>query len=97
MQENVVITSYSIHYTKLYDWWAAGQIDQHPMLRQFVSVEHEQKILHFRELDDKVRQLTSAYIRARIRQGSVGKEDAKRNSEYGVIRRELEKKRNNFV
>jgi len=73
-------------------WWAAGQIDQHPMLRQFVSVEHEQKILHFRELDDKVRKLTSAYIRARIRQGSVGKEDAKRNSEYGVIRRELEKK-----
>lgn len=73
-------------------WWVAKMIDSTPVLRQFVSVEHERKILYFRELDTQVRKMTAEYIRTKIRTGLVEKEDAKRSSEFGIIRRELEKK-----
>lgn len=73
-------------------WWVAQMIDTTPVLRQFVSVEHERRILNFREIDAKVRSVTSECIRTRIRGGLIEKEDAKRSSEFGIIRRELEKK-----
>lgn len=73
-------------------WWVAQKIDASLVLRNFVSVEHERKIVNFRELDARVRKITAAAIRARVRQGIVDKEDVKRSSGFGVIRRELEKK-----
>lgn len=73
-------------------WWLARVIDASPVLRQFVSVEHERKIFNFRDLDEQVRRITAEYIRSRVRAGLVEKEDVKRASEFGLIRRELEKK-----
>ncbi len=73
-------------------WWAAQAIDGNPVLRSFVSVEHERKIQNFRELDAQVRQITAESIRTRIRSKLIEKDDAKRSSEFGLIRRELEKK-----
>ena len=72
--------------------WLVQKIDATPALRNFVSVEHERKIASFRALDDRVREITAQYIRTRIRQGLVEREDAQKSSEFGVIRRELEKK-----
>ena len=73
-------------------WWLVQKIDATPALRNFVSVEHERKIASFRALDDRVREITAQYIRTRIRQGLVAREDAQKSSEFGIIRRELEKK-----
>lgn len=72
--------------------WLAAQIDAEPALRQFVAVEHERKIAGFRALDDRVRAITAEYIRTRIRQQLNGREDSKYSSEFGLLRRELEKK-----
>lgn len=73
-------------------WWVAQKMDASPVLRHFVSVEHERKIVNFRELDASVRKITAAAIRARVRQGIVDKDEVKRSSGFGIIRRELEKK-----
>lgn len=73
-------------------WWVGRAIDATPVLRQFVSVEHERSIEKFRKLDDEVRKVTAEFIRTRIRAGLTEREDAPRNSEFGVIRRELEKR-----
>lgn len=73
-------------------WWVARTIDATPVLRQFVSVEHERSILNFRKLDEEVRKLTADCIRTKVRAGLTEHEDAKRNSEFGIIRRELEKR-----
>ncbi|CBL46089.1 Hypothetical protein HDN1F_25060 [gamma proteobacterium HdN1] len=73
-------------------WWVTQKFDASPVLRNFVSVEHERKIEHFRDLDARLRKITTAAIRARIRENITNKEDAKRSSGFGIIRRELEKK-----
>src|SRR5690606_16470586 len=66
--------------------------DSTPVLRNFVSIEHDRKIRSFCELDQQVRDVTAEYIRTRIRSGLAQKEDVKKSSEFGIIRRELEKK-----
>lgn len=81
--------SLEVNYAR---WWLGETIDATPALRNFVAVEHERKIASFRALDDRVRQITAQYIRTRIRQGLVAREDAQKSSEFGLIRRELEKK-----
>ena len=81
--------SLQVNYAR---WWLGETIDATPALRNFVSVEHERKIASFRALDDRVRDITAQYIRTRIRQGLVAREDAQKSSEFGLIRRELEKK-----
>lgn len=73
-------------------WWLVQKIDATPALRNFVAVEHERKIASFRALDDRVRAITAQCIRMRIRQGLVEREDAQKSSEFGIVRRELEKK-----
>ncbi|MBV2131589.1 DUF4011 domain-containing protein [Pseudomonas sp. MAP12] len=73
-------------------WWLVQKIDATPALRNFVAVEHERKIASFRALDDRVREITAQCIRMRIRQGLVEREDAQKSSEFGIVRRELEKK-----
>lgn len=73
-------------------WWSGRIIDETPLLRDFVSIEHEQKIVNFSHLDTQVQQLTSQVIRARLRQNTANIDQVKRNSEFGIIRREIEKK-----
>lgn len=73
-------------------WWVRLVVDATPALRTFVSVEHQRKIENFSQLDEEVRKITAEYIRTRIRRGLAEKDDVKKSSEYGIIRRELEKK-----
>lgn len=73
-------------------WWVAQKIDASPVIRNFVSVEHERKIENFRELDARVRKITSQAIRASVRYGLAEKESVSKTSEFGIIRRELEKR-----
>lgn len=73
-------------------WWANRMIDETSMLRDFVSIEHEQKISSFSALDKEVQSLTSQVIQAQLRQNTANIDEVKRNSEFGIIRREMEKK-----
>lgn len=73
-------------------WWLTRTVDASPELRRFVAREQEQKSRDFCRLDAQVRALTADFVRARVRLGLVEKEAAKRSSEFGIIRRELEKK-----
>lgn len=73
-------------------WWTAQIVDASPILRRFVPVEHERRITDFRELDAKVRAVTADYVRTRVRTGLADRDEVTRSSEFGIIRRELEKK-----
>src|SRR5690606_26114082 len=66
-------------------WWVGKAIDATPVLRQFVSVEHERSIEKFRILDEEMRKVTAEFIRTRVRSGLADREDVSRNSEFGVI------------
>lgn len=73
-------------------WLAPILIDARPELRRFSSVHHDDLIRTFRELDKKVAELTSSYIRAKL-SGSVPKRDAGgADPGYGVLSRELQRK-----
>lgn len=73
-------------------WWVTQKIDASTVIRNFVSVEHERKIINFRQIDQDVRKITAEHIRSRLRQGLVDKDEVKKTSEFGIIKRELEKK-----
>lgn len=72
--------------------WLAQQVDATPELRQFVPAEHERKIQRYREADDRVRDITTEYIRTRLRDGMARRDDDQLHGEFAVLRRELEKK-----
>jgi very-short-patch-repair endonuclease len=74
-------------------WWAAAMIDADDVLRGFNASLHGHTIAEFAELDAKLQKLTSRYVRAKVAAGIPDADDVTRASEYGIIKRELEKKR----
>ncbi len=82
--------TFTVNYCR---WWLCAAVDADPLLRRFVSVEHEQAIEDFRRLDQKLADLARDCIRARLRNGTPGIEDARNTPEWGLLRREMEKKR----
>jgi len=75
------------------DWWIDAVVDQDPVLKTFVPIEHERRIKAFADLDDKFIDLTAKYVRAKLCGSLPLDENAKKGTELGVLRRELEKKR----
>ncbi len=74
-------------------WWLNAVVDNEPVIRTFVSAEHEKRIADFRHLDEKFTELTRAWVRAGLCSGLPSQDDVKRNSEWGILRREIAKKR----
>jgi very-short-patch-repair endonuclease len=74
-------------------WWVDAVVDGDEVLRGFVSAEHENRIRNFRALDEQFTALTRDYIRARLCKNLPARDDVTRGSEFGILRRELEKKR----
>lgn len=74
-------------------WWIDAVVEADSVLKSFVPVEHERRIKSFCALDDKFAQLTAQYVRAKLCGNLPSEEEAKKGSELGVLRRELEKKR----
>lgn len=71
-------------------WFAFGRIDEEPLLRDFMSGEHEDRIERFRVLDDRMSDLASRYIRAKLcgqipDKNVVGKKDG-----YGTLKHQLQ-------
>ena len=74
-------------------WWLNAVVDHEPVIRGFVSVEHEQRIRDFRELDERFTALTRDWLRARLCADLPSQDNVSRNSEWGVLRHEIGKKR----
>lgn len=73
-------------------WWLNAVVDADDVLRNFVSAEHEKRIRDFRELDERFTKLTQAWVRARLSAGLPTQQTVSRDSEWGVLRFEMNKK-----
>ena len=74
-------------------WFAFTRMDEEPLLRDFMVGEQEDRIARFRELDDRMGQLSSRYVRAKLcglipDKGEVGKKDG-----YGILKHQLQLQR----
>ncbi|GAA0594263.1 DUF3320 domain-containing protein [Caenispirillum bisanense] len=74
-------------------WWINAVVDADDVLRSFVSAEHEKRIADFRLLDDRFTVLTREYLRAGLCSELPDRDDVSRSSEWGLLRREMEKKK----
>ena len=74
-------------------WWLAEVVDEDDVLKRFVSAEHEQRIEAFRALDEEFTTATRQWIRAKLSANLPAADSVERNSEWGVLRREITKKR----
>ncbi|RON51841.1 DUF3320 domain-containing protein [Pseudomonas frederiksbergensis] len=81
--------SFETNYAR---WWLNAVVDNEPVIRGFVSVEHEQRIRDFRALDDRFTALTHDWLRARLCADLPNPETVTRSSEWGVLRYEMGKK-----
>lgn len=73
-------------------WWLNAVVDADDVLRSFVSAEHEKRIRDFRELDERFTKLTQSWVRARLSSGLPSQQSVSRDSEWGVLRYEMNKK-----
>lgn len=74
-------------------WWLNAAVDDDPVIRGFVSAEHEKRIADFRALDDRFTQLTQASIRAGLCAELPTQDGVAKSSEWGILRHEISKKK----
>ncbi len=72
-------------------WFAFHRMDAEPLLRNFMPGEHADRIERFRDIDDRMSELASQYIRAKICGSIPDKEGVGKNSGYGVLRHQLQR------
>ena len=74
-------------------WWSAAVIEEDDVLRSFSAPEHEASIDKFRQIDDQFRKLTAEYIAAKISGTLPDQGSVTGRSQWGILRRELQKKK----
>ncbi|MFM2055953.1 MAG: hypothetical protein RLY71_338 [Pseudomonadota bacterium] len=74
-------------------WWLGATVDADPLMRGFVVAEHEQAIRDFQALDTRHTELTRAWVRARLCGELPSQDSVGRSSEWGLLKREMQKKR----
>ena len=82
--------AFEINYSR---WWLNRAVDNDDVIRTFVSAEHEKRIGDFRALDRQFTDLTRAWVRAQLCAGMPRADEVTRNSEWGVLRHEIGKKK----
>lgn len=90
VSEGSVRRAFETNYSR---WWLNAVVDEEPVIRSFVSAEHEKRIDDFRALDDRFTALTRASIRAALCAELPTQESVTRNSEWGILRHEMSKKK----
>ena len=73
-------------------WWSGALIGEDEILREFSSAEHDADIQHFRTIDESFQNLTAKYIEAKLAGNLPGADNVTKNSDWGLLRRELQKK-----
>lgn len=74
-------------------WWLNAVVDNEPVIRSFVAAEHEKRIGDFRALEAQYTDLTRAWVRAALCADLPKQDSVTRNSEWGVLRHEISKKK----
>jgi very-short-patch-repair endonuclease len=74
-------------------WWLRAAVDNDEVIKSFVSPEHEKRIRDFRALDDRFTELTRDWVRAGLCAELPRQDAVTRNSEWGVLRHEMSKKK----
>lgn len=87
---NVALDTFETAYAR---WFAFTRMDEEQLLKAFMPGEQEDRILRFRELDDRMGELSTRYIRAKLcglipDKGEVGKKDG-----YGTLKHQLQLQR----
>lgn len=77
-------------------WWLNAVVDADDVLRTFVSAEHEKRIRDFKELDDHFTELTHKWVRAQLCADLPSQDSVSKNSEWGILRHEMQKKKNHL-
>ncbi len=90
VEHGVIRKSFETDYAR---WWLNVTVDNDEVLRSFVSAEHDKRISDFRALDDRLTELTRDFIRAGLCAALPGKQESHRNSEWGILRHEMQKKK----
>ncbi|WP_371766587.1 DUF3320 domain-containing protein [Massilia sp.] len=85
-----VLKAFEANYSR---WWLNLAVDNEPVIRNFVSAEHEKRIGDFRALDRQFTDATRAWVRASLCAGMPKADTVSRTSEWGVLRLEINKKR----
>jgi very-short-patch-repair endonuclease len=85
-----VLRTFETNYSR---WWLNRTVDNEPVIRNFVSAEHEKRIGDFRALDRQFTDVTRAWVRASLCAGMPKAETVTRASEWGVLRHEIGKKK----
>lgn len=88
--DGMVRRAFETNYSR---WWLNAVVDEEPVIRSFVSAEHEKRIDDFRALDERFTALTRDWVRARLCAGMPSQDDVTRNSEWGILRHEMSKKK----
>lgn len=81
---------FEVNYSR---WWLDHVVSGDEVLRTFVSAEHEKRITDFQAIEDRYTALTRDWIRARLCAATPGAESVATNSEWGILRHELTKKK----
>lgn len=85
-----VPAAFEVNYAR---WWLAEAVDEDTVLKRFVSAEHELRIQEFRALDDEFTQVSREWIRAKLCANLPAADSIQRNSEWGILRHEITKKK----
>ncbi|OQW63392.1 MAG: DNA helicase [Nitrospira sp. ST-bin5] len=76
------------------NWWLKAVTDREPALRNFASVDHDRKILEFRQADEHFQKLTEQYIVAVLAEKVPRQQAGQRpDSEMALVLREFAKQR----
>lgn len=82
--------AFEVNYSR---WWLNKVVDNEPVIRNFVSAEHEKRIGDFRALDRQFTEVTRAWVRASLCAGLPKADTVTRDSEWGTLRHEINKKK----
>ena len=82
-----------IFYAAYCAWWSDAVITEDAVLRTFSTPEHEATITRFRDLDEKFQTMTADYVSARLCSVLPSQQKDHRGSEWGILQREIQKKR----
>ena len=74
-------------------WFAASIIDSEPRLRNFVAAEHTSDIEAYRQLSDRLSELSVRYIRAKLCGLIPSKQEVSKRDGFGILKHELQKQR----
>ena len=74
-------------------WWSKAVFEEDEVLRSFSSPEHAATILKFQEIDSEFQRTTARYVAARLASKLPDQDGVKKGSQWGIVRRELQKRR----